>query len=248
MNDFKCTRIFAIYLMATLAASALTEEEFYTPSKDLDGLHKKGEVIAGLPNVLLIGDSISIGYTLPVMDSLKGMANVQRPGNCGNTTSGLKKINGWLGDTKWDVIHFNFGLHDLCYRHPDSKEQGHRDKVNGKVSVPLGKYKRNLEALVQRMEQTGATLIWASTTPIPEGEAGRIPGDELKYNAAAEEIMKQHGIAIDDLYAVAVQFAPSLCEGPGNVHFSKKGSALLGAQVTASITSALKGLSEKKTP
>jgi hypothetical protein len=32
-----------------------------------------------LPRVLLIGDSISMGYTLPVRTALKGKANVHRP-------------------------------------------------------------------------------------------------------------------------------------------------------------------------
>ena len=67
----------------------------------------------GLPRVLLIGDSISIGYTLPVRELLKGKANVHRiPGNGGPTTNGLKNLDEWLAG-KWDVIHFNFGLHDL---------------------------------------------------------------------------------------------------------------------------------------
>ena len=40
-----------------------------------------------LPRVLLIGDSISIGYTVPTREKLKGKANVHRPGtNCGPTT------------------------------------------------------------------------------------------------------------------------------------------------------------------
>src|SRR5438552_10306989 len=67
-----------------------------------------------LPRVLLIGDSISIGYTVPVRRLLKGQANVHRiPENGGPTSNGLKKIDSWLGDKKWDVIHFNWGLHDL---------------------------------------------------------------------------------------------------------------------------------------
>src|SRR5262245_2767243 len=67
-----------------------------------------------LPRVLLVGDSISIGYTLPVRTLLKGKANVHRvPENGGPTTNGLAKLSAWLGNGKWDVIHFNFGLHDL---------------------------------------------------------------------------------------------------------------------------------------
>ncbi len=66
------------------------------------------EDVAGLPRVLLIGDSISIGYTVPVRKLLEGKANVHRPRtNCGPTTRGVQAIDEWLGDGKWDVIHFN---------------------------------------------------------------------------------------------------------------------------------------------
>jgi hypothetical protein len=70
----------------------------------------------GLPRVLLIGDSISIGYTLEVRALLQGRANVHRiPVNGGATEVGLANIEDWLGDGNWDVIHFNFGLHDAKY-------------------------------------------------------------------------------------------------------------------------------------
>ncbi|MGH9721085.1 MAG: SGNH/GDSL hydrolase family protein, partial [Bryobacteraceae bacterium] len=68
----------------------------------------------GLPRVLLIGDSISIGYTETVRTELKGKANVHRiPTNGATTVNGLKNIDDWLGSKPWHVIHFNFGLHDL---------------------------------------------------------------------------------------------------------------------------------------
>src|SRR2546430_2696439 len=67
-----------------------------------------------LPRVLLIGDSISIGYTIPTRELLKGKANLHRiPANGGSTKDGLANIDKWLGTGKWDVIHFNWGLHDL---------------------------------------------------------------------------------------------------------------------------------------
>jgi lysophospholipase L1-like esterase len=214
---------------------------FYTPAEDLAGLAKtQRERNDGLPNVLLIGDSISIGYTPPVRTLLEGIANVERPGtNCGDTRSGLNGLQRWLGTTKWDVIHFNWGLHDLCYRNPESTQQGNRDKINGTIAVPLEEYKTNLEMLVQQLEQTGAALIWAGTTRVPENEAGRFVGDDVKYNAAAEEIMKRHNIAIDDLYALTAGFDPSLCSGPGDVHFNKNGSDKLAEQVAKEITKAL---------
>jgi len=136
----------------------------------------------GLPRVLLIGDSISIGYTLPVRKLLAGKANVHRaPTNCGPTTRGLAQLDKWLGNGKWNVIHFNWGLHDLKYMDDRGRlvpvEKGHQQ-------VPIEQYAKNLEELVKRLKKTGAKLIWASTTPVPEGATGRVKGDEVRYNAA----------------------------------------------------------------
>ena len=99
--------------------------------------------------MLILGDSISIGYTPLVIEALAGKANVSRPkANCGPTTRYLQSLDSWLAgpginhppNTQWDVIHFNAGLHDLCYRHPDAKGYGNRDKVNGTLSVTLEQY------------------------------------------------------------------------------------------------------------
>lgn len=191
----------------------------------------------GEPKALILGDSISTGYTKPVVELLRGKADVHRPNaNCGSTLAGLEKLDKWLEGGPWKVIHFNWGLHDLCYRNPDSKAQGGRDKVNGKISVPLEQYEKNLETLVDRLEKTGARLVFATTTVVPEGESGRFAGDDVKYNAAAEAIMKKHGIPIDDLHALSKTFAPGLFQAPGNVHYKPEGYQKLAEQVASSIT------------
>jgi hypothetical protein len=200
-----------------------------------------------LPNVLLIGDSISIGYTRAVRRLLQNEANVQRPlnerrdgpSNCGPTPRGLESLAEWLGDAKWDAIHFNWGLHDLCYRNPKATAQGNRDKVNGKQAVPVDEYRRNLEELVARLKATGAKLVWASTTIVPDGEAGRFVGDDVNYNEAAAEVMARHGIPTDDLHAVSKAFGPELFAGPGNVHFSLEGYERLAESVVLSLREAL---------
>lgn len=200
---------------------------FYLP------LHKKDK-IAGksnawdfvqddpkLPRVLLIGDSISRGYTQDVRKAMAGKANVHRaPENCGPTANGVKKIEIWLGDGKWDVIHFNFGIHDR--------------------KTPAADYEQRLEALITRMKQTGAKLIFATTTPVPPDTKD---GPELvtqiaEKNAIALRVMNQHGVAIDDLYGF---LAPQL-EGlanPQDVHYNAKGYELMGQQVAKSIRSQL---------
>ena len=88
----------------------------YSPEEGSAELNKKARkkksrsLDPNLPNVLIIGDSISIGYTSGVRDLLKGKANViHNPGNAQGTTHGCKNLDAWLGDTKWDVIHFNWG-------------------------------------------------------------------------------------------------------------------------------------------
>ena len=183
-----------------------------------------------LPRVLLIGDSISMGYTLPTRELLQGKANVHRPkANCGPTSRGVKQIDAWLGEGKWDVIHFNFGLHDL------------KIMEDGNHQVPIDQYEDNLRQLVERMKETGATLIWCSTTPVPEGELNppRSDADVVAYNQVAAQIMEEHGVAIDDLYSFAL---PQLAEiqRPANVHFTPDGSEVLAEKVAEAIEAALK--------
>jgi len=193
-----------------------------------------------LPRVLLIGDSISIGYTLPVRALLKDEANVHRPlTNCGPTIRGLEHIDAWLGEHKWDVIHFNWGLHDLKYMGPNGQNLAKPAAAGSHQQVPPAEYEKNLRKLVARLKETGATLIWCSTTPVPEGAAGRVVGDAVKYNAIAAKVMQEHDVAIDDLYAFSL---PKLKEimRPANVHFTPGGSKKLAEQVVASIRAALK--------
>ena len=187
-----------------------------------------------IPRILIIGDSISLGYTPFVQEILQGKAEVfHNPGNAQHTGTGLEKIAEWLGDGKWDVIHFNWGLWDLCYRNPEVKNVGNRDKVNGTLTHTLEQYEQNLRGLVEIMRSTGALLIWCSTTPVPEGEAGRFKGDELKYNRAAARIMEENGIPINDLHSLALLRIPEIQSAEGNVHFTREGSRYLAEGVAA---------------
>ena len=182
-----------------------------------------------LPRVLLIGDSISIGYTLPTRRLLQGIANVHRiPTNGGPTINGLENLDGWLGSGKWHVIHFNWGLHDL------------RFMDDGKHQVAIEKYEQNLQELVARLKRTGATLIWASTTPVPDAEVTppRKNSDTIAYNRAAMRVMEQHGIRVNDLYSVAFSRLGDI-QLPANVHYSEAGYEVLAEQVAVSIRAAL---------
>lgn len=192
---------------------------------------------AGLPRVLLIGDSISMGYTIPTRELLKGVANVHRiPTNGNSSDVGLKHLDEWLAtdgaDKKWDVIHFNWGLHDLKHW-----KDGKLDPAGPQVNT-VDQYEKNLREIVARLKKTGAKLIFATTTPVPEGTGGRVAKDEIGYNEAALHVMKDEGVAIDDLHAMAESKLAEI-QLPHNVHFSNPGYKVLAAQVAASIKTAL---------
>lgn len=187
-------------------------------------------------NVLIIGDSISIGYFPIVQAALAPNITVEHnEGNGGSTVRGIQKVEQWIGTKQWDVILFNFGLHDMVYA-----DSAHKyDVVNGKLAVPIEAYKNNLETIVAKLRETTATIIFINTTMVPENAAGRKVEDPAKYNAAAAEVMKKNGIKVIDLYTPSLTIHPENSK-LGNVHYTPKGYELLADIITTAIKSALK--------
>jgi hypothetical protein len=156
-----------------------------------------------LPRVLVIGDSISMNYHDAAKAALKGIANYHR--NEGNSFSSLHGVNNaelWLGDyqqkgLQWDVIQFNHGLHDLKQAYDKNADSF------GEYAVPLELYKQSLEKEIAILKKTGATLIWCTTTPVPQdnkSQYARRKGADVVFNQAAAEVMQKHPeILINDL-------------------------------------------------
>lgn len=221
--------IFALFTSLLTACVALAET-------------KEAALDPALPNVLLIGDSISGGYQKQVKQALAGKANVvKNEGNAEWTGTGVKKIDSYLGDTKWDIIHFNWGLWDLYgwqYHEEDRSPEA---------------YAKRLDQLVTRMKQTGAKLIWATTTPACKTaeqtmlkrfkkEVVITPEQQAEYSAAALEVMKKHGVGINDLYAHMLPTLDKHAGGPDNVHFTGAGNGHLAKKVIETLEQALEGL------
>ncbi len=102
----------------------------------------------------------------------------------------------------WDVIHFNWGVWDTYYLDKATRKL---DKTKGQPITPIDVYEKNLRELVKRMKKTGATLIWASTTPFHEDCPANFKDDAPKYNAVAKKIMDENGVIIDDLYSETIR-------------------------------------------
>ena len=175
------------------------------------------------PRVLLIGDSICTYYTPFVKRAIRGKAEVRRSGHAAHTRYGLEHLDKWLGKKPWDVIHFNWGLHDL-------KNRG--------TKVPVEEYEKNLRKLVRRLKRTKAKLVFATTTPVGPEAARRI-SDVIKYNKAAIRVMKREGVPVNDIYAILIPQRRKIQTGDG-VHFTDKGNRMIGEAVAGHILDLLK--------
>ena len=203
------------------------------------GMAKEAPLESNFPKVLIMGDSISIGYTPYVKKLLQGKAEViHHKGNAGPTIRGLKHIDQWLGSEKWDLIHFNFGLWDM-YGWEYVKED-----------LSPAMYENRLETLVLRLQKTGAKLIWATTTPsCPKPEVSMrkrfnsetviAPALEREYLDAALRVMKKHQIPLNDLHALILPNLKLHAVAPDNVHFKPTGRKILAKQVALTIEAAL---------
>ena len=178
-----CFGLFAI-LCAGLSLSAQTRPE------------------AELPRVVLIGDSIRLGYAPLVAKRLAGKVRiVSVEANGGDSANVRKNLDAWAIGEKPDLVHLNCGLHDLK-----------RAKATGAYQVPLAEYEANLKEIVARVRGAGIPLVFASTTPILDArhaargaDFDRTEADVERYNVAALALMKGAGVPVHDLHWVVAQ-------------------------------------------
>ena len=185
-----------------------------------------------LPRVLLLGDSISLGYDQPARDLLAGKVRVHHPPeNCQSTVYGLEKIEEWLGDEPWDVIHFNWGIWDAHHLEDD------------RLRTTTEEYEHNLRKLVSRLKATGAKLIWASTTPMKTLHQNgiRVEGSDIPVrNDIARKVMIENAIPINDLYGEMLTHVGRL-QGDDGCHFTPEGYAFLAQRVAERVLNTYEG-------
>lgn len=181
-----------------------------------------------MKQVVLIGDSIRMGYEATVRDRLGAVAEVWGPsGNGGNSERVLAKLDEWVLSRAPDVVHINCGLHDI------KRERNAEGPV-----VPLQTYRANLQEIVSHLQtMTNTQFLWAQTTPVNEQrhqEAktfDRLEQDVLDYNEAARAIMSAAGIPINDLYARVDKIGADTILVSDGVHFTDNGYLALGEAV-----------------
>lgn len=160
----------------------------------LSGLEKK--------RILIIGDTIYNEPSRKVASLLKDRAEVVYGKNGSWSSSmALQNYKNLLGDKKWDLIYFNFGLNDIMHRDPATKQirAMHKDIGGVKVSTPK-QYENNLRELVKKFKASGAKVIWASTTPIIGNNGILYAGDEIIYNKIAAKVMADNKVPVIDMH------------------------------------------------
>ena len=188
-----------------------------------------------LPKVVLVGDSIRMGYAPLVAKRLEGKAIVisARP-NGEDSGNVLRNLDEWVIKEQPDVVHINAGLHDLKL-----KEKSYQ--------VPLAGYENNLRTILERIRKgTKAKVIFATTTPIlderhAQRKAGfdRFEADVQRYNDAAVSIMKQAGVPITDLHKLVESGGKERLMLADGTHYTEEGYDVLAAAVTRSILGSL---------
>ena len=208
----------------------------------------------GRPNVLLIGDSISMtppytpggyGGVLAALLTTSGIA-VQHAGGafsggqCGDTRRGIICTNltgeSWLSVSGFDLVHFNFGLHDLADYGPTLP------------TLPIPQYQANLLAIYNRIASNSKAVMWTSTTPVPNVPTSynRSYAAAVEYNAAALAVLTgaSKNLLVNDLWSAfiahcGVEYTSCDLQLPANVHLTPKGIDFAAQSAAKDILAAL---------
>lgn len=160
-------------------------------------------------SILLIGDSIRMGYCQTVRDQLRDVANVFYPAeNCRNTQYVITRLNAWSKEFPADeigIVQFNCGHWDVAHWSGDEESLTSADE-----------YRRNIQMIIRLLRKffPKAKLVFATTTAMnPSGIVGVNPRYnsiiEL-YNRIAVEVTSQSGVTVNDLYAITKTYTAEM--------------------------------------
>ena len=189
-----------------------------------------------MKNVLILGDSIRVGYDKSIRKSLEGIARVEFPEeNCRFAAFLFRHFNDYVklfNGEKIDVVHFNTGLWD-CLRMYGEEPQ-----------TPIEIYSYFMERLCVRIKKLApeAKVIFATSTAVlsekMEPEFKRYNEEIEEYNKAAVEIVKKHGFAVNDLYPISKNL-PESAHSDAVHYYTDEGTKAFAAPTLDYISAAL---------
>lgn len=177
-------------------------------------------------DLVLIGDSIRMGYQATVRERLASVDIWSPEANGGDSANVMAHLDEWVVAHSPQLVHLNCGLHDIK-----------KPFDSGRAQVGLDEYRRHLHEIFDRILSTGARLVWASTTPVDEDLHHRNKGfdrftaDVDAYNSVALDLAMVENVPVNDLHAVIESADRTHLLREDGVHFSEEGSRLLGDAV-----------------
>lgn len=208
-----------------------------------------------MKNVLLLGDSIRLGYGDKVRELLGDKVQIFAPAdNCAYTKRTLWMLWEWMdgfGYPKLDAAHWNNGIWDLHYASPD-----------GTIFTPIDEYVRDQLRLADSLRTYTPNLCFATTIPrgpahddryreyLKQKAAGskdrhlgggfrdEINANVRAYNAALTPKLIERGVRIDDLYTL-IDSDPEKYVGPDGCHLTEEGYSAAARQVADHILAML---------
>ena len=202
------------------------------------------------PNVLFVGDSIS-GQIEPQARRLLAahdlgttlFASTGKDGYCGTSVGLLACVDPYLAAGNFTVAHVNWGMRDIAW------------KMYAKVT--RGAYAAHMETLYWKLRSSmppNATIIWATTTPVPPSYDNRKNSDVLEVNDIIRSLFgpagKYREVIINDQYGTLVDACasrrnasdcfPETCDCPEvhkheDIHLSELGARALGVAAAAKV-------------
>jgi hypothetical protein len=181
-----------------------------------------------LPNVLLLGDSITRSYYLGVVHGLDGRANIYLFATSASVgdprlPDEIRQFYA-MESVRFDVVHFNNGMHGWGY-----SEEQYKEAFPGFLKV------------VQSVAQSGR-LIWATTTPVKSDASNGTSNPRIDArNEIAKAFVSSRNIAVDDQHALMSHHSDLYKD---SVHFNDTGASIQAAQVVAGVEVALHDLTK----
>lgn len=190
-----------------------------------------------MKKILLIGDSIRMGYDSYVRESMQNVAEVYYPSvNCAFSTNILRYLHTWTDELKLyeaDAVHFNTGLWDTVRIYGDNT-----------LTTPTA-YADNMARIAKRIRFLfpEAKIIFATSTPVIESGfiyefENRFNRDVEEFNRIACEVLIEYGVIINDLYTL-LKDVPESFHSDQTHFYTAEATELIGNQVSHVLCEAL---------
>ena len=186
-----------------------------------------------MKQVLLIGDSIRMGYCEAVKEALKDRAEIIfPPENCMSSQYIMTRLIYWCNRCQKDdvaVVHLNCGQWDSAHFNSTPEPL-----------TSLEEYRKNLRMIIWTLRNffPEAVIMPATTTPMnpvhPETINPRTTEEIMTYNRVVKEVAQEHGLPVNDLFEESKDWGEELYLD--YCHLKEEGYQRLAKKVTEAVS------------